>query len=428
MSNVLCLGQFIIPLHPNSSFPFTELPQQAFLQRGRNRVHVWSAPRLQFGDLSQLESEFLGPLLGPIRSCSTPITKTGIENNEPSTIKLRAFLFRRNRAAPQLRGCVFSLAQNKQLVLTAFRHVQVDLSPIWNYQPSVFFNIPHTVSRNQPTPDLENNQSFQTTLQGCQTTLKDHQLTALQFLEMNESTDENRISNLWNHPGNHWIRQTCDKKNLTLQENETFTCRGSILADDMGLGKTLTTLAFVLSTSEAARSFQTRNIEHQSVQSAATLVICLLATLSNWKNEIGIHFNKGAIPYQVFHGRDRGEITREALVSSLVVLTTYEMVGPTGNPLHTNQITIELLDICWLRIVLDKAHMIRNPTANQTVNIQKLKTKFCLCLTGTPMQNRLTDLQSLITLLKISPWDKEWIWKQHLIPGVKLVQGTQLRL
>lgn len=67
--------------------------------------------------------------------------------------------------------------------------------------------------------------------------------------------------------------------------------------------------------------------------------------------------------------------------------------------------------------------MIRNPTANRTVNIQKLKSKFILCLTGTPFQNRLADVQSLISLLKISPWDQEWVWKKHLIPGMNV--GSQ---
>ena len=41
-----------------------------------------------------------------------------------------------------------------------------------------------------------------------------------------------------------------------------------------------------------------------------------------------------------------------------------------------------------------------------------------LCLSGTPFQNRLADVQSLISLLKIWPWNQDWIWRQHLIPGM----------
>jgi SNF2 family DNA or RNA helicase len=123
----------------------------------------------------------------------------------------------------------------------------------------------------------------------------------------------------------------------------------------MGLGKTLTSLALVLATSNSAKGFQKSGFGNHLVQSSATLIICPLATLSNWENEIKIHFSRGALTYCVFHGRDRGRIERERLLSSLIVLTTYEMVGTSGNPLHTNQITIESLDICWFRIVLDEA-------------------------------------------------------------------------
>lgn len=43
-----------------------------------------------------------------------------------------------------------------------------------------------------------------------------------------------------------------------------------------------------------------------------------------------------------------------------------------------------------------------------------------LCLTGTPFQNRLKDVQSLISLFKIWPWNQDWIWRQHLIPGMSI--------
>ena len=119
------------------------------------------------------------------------------------------------------------------------------------------------------------------------------------------------------------------------------------------------------------------------------------------------------------------------------------MIGASGNPLHRNQITIESLQITWYRIVLDEAQwvkqkiypllfhkhslilfviqsIIRNPKANKTANIQKLQAKYMLCLTGTPFQNRLQDVQSLISLFKIWPWNQDWIWRQHLIPGMSI--------
>ena len=289
-------------------------------------------------------------------ACSTPITEEGMNSSEASIIRVRAFVVNRIAKDPQLRGCIFSLASNKNRVCSAFSNAQVHLSPIWNYDPSVFFNIPQTTSiqnyNDNPEDDVDSSAII---LRKCVTTLKDHQHTALKFLKNNESTEQHRIEKLWNHPINRWIHQTCDPSDLQLEKTDQYSSRGSILADNMGLGKTLTTLALILATSNSAKQFQKSRFENLPVTSTATLVICPLATLSNWENELNIHFAKEALPYCIFHRRDRRQIKREDLLSSLVVLTTYEMVGTSGNPLHTNQITIESLDVCWFRIVLDEA-------------------------------------------------------------------------
>ncbi|OAV95778.1 hypothetical protein PTTG_26585 [Puccinia triticina 1-1 BBBD Race 1] len=202
------------------------------------------------------------------------------------------------------------------------------------------------------------------------------------------------------------------------------TSRGSILADDMGLGKTLTALTYVLATHDLAVEFQWAK---WNTQSSATLVICPLATLSNWENEIKLHFRDQAINYHVFHQSARKNLSKEDLQSALVVLTTYEMTGESGNRLLRNQPTIESLNLCWFRIILDKAHLLRNPSANRMQNIQKLQSQFLLCLTGTPVQNRLADLQSLITTLKIAPWDNKLIWQRCLIPQMNFGAPEAIR-
>ena len=355
MSDVLCLGQFIIPLHFSQPIILPDSHQAAFLQRGTRRVHVWCSPRLQLVDLSQLQSDTIGPLLGPVGSCSTPISEEGIQPNDQSILKIRAFVVTKGCTIPQLRGCIFSLSQNEELIVEAFREAQLNLTLIWNYDPNVFYNIPQT-TRQQHQPSSINAESFfRSSLGQCRTTLKHHQCQALHFLLNNECANNNKLHDFWMHHDNNWIRQTCDQSNLDPEDSQTSPCQGSILADDMGLGKTLTTLMFVLGTSHMARDFQRSDLSNPPVQCAATLIICPLATLSNWEKEIETHFRPGAIPYVVFHGRGRKGITREELSSSLVVLTTYEMIGPSGNPQHPNQLTIESLAMSWYRIVLDEA-------------------------------------------------------------------------
>ncbi|OAV94877.1 hypothetical protein PTTG_26854 [Puccinia triticina 1-1 BBBD Race 1] len=172
----------------------------------------------------------------------------------------------------------------------------------------------------------------------------------------------------------------------------------------MGLGKTLKTLAFILATSHQGQTFCQADQENWL---AATPVICPLATLSNWQNEIWLHFNDHAIPYKVFHGEEQKKITRDNLQSTMLVLTTYKTIGMSGNRKHPSQLNIKSLNLTWFRLVLYKAHLIRNPMINRTQSIQSLQKGFVLCLTGTPVQNRLTDLQSLIKLFIIHHWNPE---------------------
>ncbi|OAV94620.1 hypothetical protein PTTG_07726 [Puccinia triticina 1-1 BBBD Race 1] len=416
METAYCLGQFIVPISSSPISPGTKAPQVGFLQRGRQQVHVYGVRQTRIGDLSIAASKHLGPLLGPISACSSPVTGKNIPPTDPNIMKLRAFVVIRRACQPELWGCVFSRLEHVDRIRTACVSAQAELTPIWNYNPSLFFDIAHVAERPEASA-IARSAGLSTALRQCRTTLKPHQLTALEFLQKNESSNNEAVS-LWHHPSNAWIRSFLDQAGIKTPDilNQP-KCRGSILADDMGLGKTLTTLALVLSTADAAVEFQWADWVNRS---AATLVICPLATLSNWENEIRIHFKNQAIPYHVFHGPNRKELSRQSLQSALVVLTTYEMIGDSGNHTNSNQLTIESLNLCWYRVVVDEAHLMRNPNANRTLNIQQLRSLFLLCLTGTPVQNRLTDLQSLITSLKIAPWDDELIWKRCLIPGMSV--------
>ncbi|OAV97879.1 hypothetical protein PTTG_25860 [Puccinia triticina 1-1 BBBD Race 1] len=318
---------------------------------------------------------------------------------------------------PELWGCVFSRSEHIHRIQTSFAAASVKLMPIWNYNPRLFFDIPHFVSERPEGDVMGGERWLGVALRQCRTNLKPHQMSALQFLQKNESANhDTRL--LWNHPAHAWIRRHTDDAGIRTAHDETDNRpQGSILADNMGLGKTLTTLAYVLATRDLAVEYHWADwIQH----SAATLVICPLATLSNWENEIRLHFEDEAITYKVFHGSDWNKLKRCDLESALVVLTTYEMIGESGNKSHANQPTIESLNLRWFRIVLDEAHLIRNPTANRTLNFRQLQSKFLLFLTGTPLQNCLTDLQSLITTLKVAPLDNELIWQRCLIPKMKV--------
>ena len=249
---------------------------------------------------------------------------------------------------------MFCRSENVAQVWSAFASAEVHLDPIWNYNPEVFFSIPHYTSEQHnsidtPPPWLA------TLLCPCKTVLKPHQLSALyKFLLNNECTNNKTSSALWGHNNNAWIQNISNKEvnTLLIADPESTRPRGSILADNMGLGKTLTTLALILATSSQGRRFRQADPTRRS---CATLVICPPSTLSTWKHKIGEHFDEKSITYKVFHGSKQTHLELENLQSAMVVLTTYDMIGNSGNEKHPNVLTVRSLELCWFRIVLDEA-------------------------------------------------------------------------
>ncbi|POW12095.1 hypothetical protein PSHT_08185 [Puccinia striiformis] len=149
--------------------------------------------------------------------------------------------------------------------MSAFRQAQVYLSHIWNSDLSIFFNIPQTGSENHDSSTVENQVFSQIDLRNCQTNLKDHHYTALEFTMKNKSPEHNQIHNLWSHLNNNWIRNTSDPSNLQLETTHGSSRLGSILANDMELGKTSSTLTLILATNSMARRFQMMNQDREIV-------------------------------------------------------------------------------------------------------------------------------------------------------------------
>ncbi|KFV76295.1 Helicase-like transcription factor, partial [Struthio camelus australis] len=137
----------------------------------------------------------------------------------------------------------------------------------------------------------------------------------------------------------------------------------------------------------------------------ATLIICPLSVLSNWIDQFEQHVSQDFhLNIYVYYGSDRNK-DPAVLSEQDVILTTYNVLATdygTGgdSPLHK---------IKWLRIVLDEGHTIRNPNAQQTKAVLSLEAHRRWILTGTPIQNSVKDLWSLISFLKLKPFtDREW--------------------
>ncbi len=153
---------------------------------------------------------------------------------------------------------------------------------------------------------------------------------------------------------------------------------GACLADDMGLGKTIQFIAFLL------------HLQEQDALENPTLLVCPTSVLGNWEREV----NKFAPTLKVLqhHGdkRPKGKIFTETVNKYDLVITSYSLV----------QRDIKLLQtVNWQIVVLDEAQNVKNADAKQSQAVRQLETKFRIALTGTPVENRLHELWSILDFL-----------------------------
>eukprot|EP00127_Corallochytrium_limacisporum_P005233 Clim_evm50s201 gene=Clim_evmTU50s201 len=178
-----------------------------------------------------------------------------------------------------------------------------------------------------------------------------------------------------------------------LQQEQT-KFRGGILADEMGMGKTIQMISLLLS-DEPKRT---------------TLVVCPTVALLQWRSEIE-NRAPGALKVMVFHGLNKDKVA-DQFGDHNVVLTTYGTVeqqfrystqGRTKqgkkyypeSPLHKFK---------WFRIILDEAHAIKDRSSQTARAVFHLHTNKRWSLSGTPLQNRVGELYSLIRFQGVYPY------------------------
>ncbi len=188
------------------------------------------------------------------------------------------------------------------------------------------------------------------------------------------------------------------------RENEEHSPLGGLLADDQGLGKTISMLALILKN----RAPVVRKGFSKGSRTAGTLVVCPVSVLRQWAQEIRDKATGMAdLRVLIYHGKNRTNDQNELAMYD-VVLTTYTVVGkevpiPSSNKNSSDSGPIAFMD--WFRVVLDEAQTIRNRNTRTAQAACNLHAKHKWCLTGTPIQNSITDLFSYFKFLQYSPWD-----------------------
>lgn len=151
---------------------------------------------------------------------------------------------------------------------------------------------------------------------------------------------------------------------------------GGILADDMGLGKTLQAIAHMLHVGQSVAC---------GVRSCM-LVVAPTSVLPNWQAEIA-RFAPG-LRLLLWHGSDRRRMEGE-LEAVDVLLTSYPLLARDKDMLAGRDYAL---------VVLDEAHVLKNPATAGFKAAAALKAAQTLALTGTPLENRLTDIWALTSL------------------------------
>jgi SNF2 family DNA or RNA helicase len=151
---------------------------------------------------------------------------------------------------------------------------------------------------------------------------------------------------------------------------------GGVLADDMGLGKTLQLLSLITHV-------------HESGERRPFLVVAPTSVLGTWRSEAA-RFAPG-LRVQVIEGTSvrRDERMSDAAQHSDIIVTSYTLLRLDGD---------EYAAIDWAGVILDEAQFAKNPATKAHKAIAELRAQVKIAVTGTPLENSLTDLWALFSL------------------------------
>jgi len=152
---------------------------------------------------------------------------------------------------------------------------------------------------------------------------------------------------------------------------------GACLADDMGLGKTVQALALI-------------ERDRQSNGEGPVLLICPMSVVGNWHKEAA-RFTPD-LPVMVHHGlgRRKGDSFRQEAARHALVISSYALLQRDFETLK---------EVAWAGVILDEAQNVKNPETKQARAAQGLQAGYRIALTGTPVENNVGDLWSIMEFL-----------------------------
>ena len=186
---------------------------------------------------------------------------------------------------------------------------------------------------------------------------------------------------------------------------------GACLADDMGLGKTVQAIAMLLHERSGDLG-----------RERPALLICPTSVVANWRREVE-RFGP-SLRVLVHHGGSRleGEAFLGALQAHDIVITSYGTARRDAEVLQAVE---------WSDLILDEAQNVKNPSAKQSQAVRRLNARNRVALTGTPVENHLTELWSVLEFLNPGYLgNHEYFRQQFMVPIERYndeVQAIELR-
>jgi SNF2 family DNA or RNA helicase/uncharacterized Zn finger protein len=176
---------------------------------------------------------------------------------------------------------------------------------------------------------------------------------------------------------------------------------GSLLADDMGLGKTLQVIAFLLKWKQEGR-----------LQEKPALIVLPTTLITNWQKEI----EKFAPQLQtgVYHGSGR-ELKK--VQNADVILTSYGVVRSDITQLSKKK---------WSVVAIDEAQNIKNINTEQTKAVKKLKANALIAMSGTPVENKLSEYWSIFDFANKGYLDTLKHFEEEYVKPIELDRSSEV--
>ena len=183
---------------------------------------------------------------------------------------------------------------------------------------------------------------------------------------------------------------------------------GACLADDMGLGKTIQTIAFLL------------HLKAEGVNQKPSLLICPTSVLGNWEREVQKFAPSLKVLLHYGDKRSKGQKFTQAAQELDLIITSYPLMVRDWKTLYA---------INWQVLILDEAQNVKNPDTKQSKAVRELKAEFRIALTGTPVENRLGELWSILDFLNPGYLgSKQFFQRRFAVPIEKFGDRSSLQV